>query len=153
MITKHPGTGGMVSVGTVTAQLLYEITGASYAGPDVTTRIDSIELTDDGHDRVRIGGVVGEPPPPTLKVSLNSIGGFRNAMTFVLTGLDIEAKAELVRRQLESSLTVKPAELQWTLARTDHPNADTEEAAERVAALCCPRPRPPMSVASFFCRS
>ena len=103
MITKHPGTGGLVSVDTVTAQLLYEIAGARYANPDVTLRIDTIELTDDGPDRVRISGVGGEPPPPTLKVSLNSIGGFRNAMTFVLTGLDIEAKAELVRRQLEAA--------------------------------------------------
>ena len=116
MITKHPGTGGAVSVGTVTAQLLYEIGGARYANPDVTLPVDTIELSDDGPDRVRISGVRGEPPPPTLKVSLNSIGGFRNEMTLVLTGLDIEAKAELVRRQLETSLTVKPAELEWTLA-------------------------------------
>ena len=129
VITKHPGTGGAVTVGTVTAQLLYEITGARYANPDVTLRVDTIELADDGADRVLISGVRGEPPPPTLKVSLNTIGGFRNAMTFVLTGLDIDAKAELVRRQLETALTVKPAELEWTLARTDHPDADTEEAA------------------------
>jgi hypothetical protein len=135
VITKHPGTGGLVSVDTVTAQLLYEVTGARYANPDVTARMDSIDLSDDGPDRVRISGVVGEPPPPTLKVSLNSIGGFRNAMTFVLTGLDIDAKAELVRRQLEATLTVKPAELEWTLARTDHADADTEEAAS--ALLRC----------------
>jgi hypothetical protein len=135
VITKHPGTGGLVSVDTVTAQLLYEITGARYANPDVTARMDSVELASDGRDRVRISGVRGEPPPPTLKVSLNSIGGFRNAMTFVLTGLDIEAKADLVRRQLEAALTVKPAELQWSLARTDHTDADTEEAAS--ALLHC----------------
>ncbi|MBV9353092.1 MAG: DUF1446 domain-containing protein, partial [Mycobacterium sp.] len=98
VITKHPGTGGLVSVDTVTAQLLYEISGARYANPDVTARMDTAQLSNDGRDRVRISGVVGEPPPPTLKVSLNSIGGFRNAMTFVLTGLDIEAKADLVRR-------------------------------------------------------
>ena len=135
VITKHPGTGGLVSTDTVTAQLLYEITGARYANPDVTARMDSAVLTQDGADRVRISGVVGEPPPPTLKVSLNSIGGFRNAMTFVLTGLDIEAKAELVRRQLDEGLAVKPAELDWTLARTDHPDAATEEAAS--ALLHC----------------
>jgi hypothetical protein len=135
VITKHPGTGGLVSVDTVTAQLLYEITGARYANPDVTARMDTIELSADGTDRVRISGVAGEPPPPTLKVSLNSIGGFRNSMTFVLTGLDIEAKAELVRRQLETALTVKPAELDWTLARTEHPDADTEETAS--ALLRC----------------
>ena len=129
VITKHPGTGGQVSIGTVTAQLLYEITGARYANPDATARFDSIELSDDGPDRVRISGVRGEPPPPTLKVSLNSIGGYRNAATFVLTGLDVEEKAALVRRQLEAALPVTPAEIQWTLARTDSPDADTEQTA------------------------
>ncbi|PIB77983.1 acyclic terpene utilization AtuA family protein [Mycobacterium celatum] len=149
VITKHPGTGGLVSVDTVTAQLLYEITGARYANPDVTARMDSIALSDDGVDRVRISGVIGEPPPPRLKVSLNSIGGFRNAMTFVLTGLDIEAKADLVRRQLESTLTAKPAELEWTLARTDHPDADTEEAASALLR-CVVRDPDPANVGRQF---
>ncbi|WP_116645895.1 acyclic terpene utilization AtuA family protein [Mycobacterium kubicae] len=149
VITKHPGTGGLVSVDTVTAQLLYEITGARYANPDVTARMDTIELSSDGSDRVRISGVRGEPPPPTLKVSLNSIGGFRNTMTFVLTGLDIEAKADLVRRQLESSLTVKPAELEWTLARTDHIDADTEEAASALLR-CVVRDPDPANVGRQF---
>ncbi|OBF20484.1 exopolyphosphatase [Mycobacterium kubicae] len=149
VITKHPGTGGLVSVDTVTAQLLYEITGARYANPDVTARMDTIELSSDGPDRVRISGVRGEPPPPTLKVSLNSIGGFRNTMTFVLTGLDIEAKADLVRRQLESSLTVKPAELEWTLARTDHVDADTEEAASALLR-CVVRDPDPANVGRQF---
>jgi hypothetical protein len=149
VITKHPGTGGVVSVDTVTAQLLYEITGARYANPDVTARMDTIELADDGPDRVRISGVIGEPPPPTLKVSLNSIGGFRNAMTFVLTGLDIEAKAKLVQRQLESGLTVKPAELEWTLARTDHSDADTEETASALLR-CVVRDPDPANVGRQF---
>ncbi|HXO50660.1 MAG TPA: acyclic terpene utilization AtuA family protein [Mycobacterium sp.] len=149
VITKHPGTGGAVTVGTVTAQLLYEIGGARYANPDATLRVDTVELSDDGPDRVRISGVKGEPPPPTLKVSLNSIGGFRNEMTLVLTGLDIEAKAELVRRQLETSLTVKPAELEWTLARTDHADADTEEAASALLR-CVVRDADPANVGRQF---
>ena len=149
VITKHPGTGGAVTVDTVTAQLLYEISGARYANPDVTLRVDTIELSDDGPDRVRISGVKGEPPPPTLKVSLNSIGGFRNEMTLVLTGLDIEAKAELVRRQLETSLTVKPAEMEWTLARTDHADADTEEAASALLR-CVVRDPDPANVGRKF---
>jgi hypothetical protein len=149
VITKHPGTGGLVSVDTVTAQLLYEITGARYANPDVTARIDSIEVSADGADRVRVSGVAGEPPPPNLKVSLNSIGGFRNTTTFVLTGLDIDAKADLVRRQLEAALTVKPAELEWTLARTDHPDADTEEAASALLR-CVVRDPDPANVGRQF---
>ncbi|WP_305092431.1 acyclic terpene utilization AtuA family protein [Prescottella sp. R16] len=135
VITKHAGTGGAVTVDTVTAQLLYEITGGRYANPDVTARMDTIALSGDGPDRVRIGGVRGEAPPPQYKVSLNALAGFRNEVTFVLTGLDIDAKAELVRRQLDSWLHVKPAELDWTLARTDHPDAATEETAS--ALLRC----------------
>lgn len=149
VITKHPGTGGLVSVDTVTAQLLYEITGARYANPDVTARMDSVELSSDSPDRVRISGVRGEAPPPTYKVSMNSIGGFRNSMTFVLTGLDIEAKADLIRRQLDAALTVKPAELQWSLARTDHPDADTEEAASALLH-CVVRDPDPANVGRHF---
>ncbi|MGI6875564.1 acyclic terpene utilization AtuA family protein [Amycolatopsis sp. 3B14] len=136
VITKHPGTGGAVTAGTVTAQLLYEIAGARYAGPDVTARFDTLTLTEDGPDRVRISGTRGEAPPPTLKVCLNTLGGFRNETTFVLTGLDIEAKAELVRDQLEDALKDRPpAEIRWTLARTDHEDADTEQRAS--ALLHC----------------
>jgi hypothetical protein len=149
IITKHRGTGGAVTVGTVTAQLLYEIGGARYPNPDVTLRVDTIELSEEGSDRVRVAGVKGEPPPPTLKVSLNSIGGFRNEMALVLTGLDIEAKAELVKRQLETSLAVKPAEMQWTLARTDHADADTEEAASALLR-CVVRDPDPANVGRKF---
>ena len=129
VITKHDNTGGAVTIDTVKAQLLYEITGARYAGPDVTARMDSIELSEDGPDRVRISGVEGEPPPPTYKVSLNTVGGFRNEVDFVLTGLDLEAKAELVKRQLEQGLRKKPAELKWSLEWTERPNAESEELA------------------------
>jgi hypothetical protein len=100
VITKHPGTGGLVSVGTVTAQLLYEVDGPAYPNPDVTARFDTIALEQVGQDRVRVSGVLGEPPPETLKVALNYLGGFRNTITMVLTGLDIDAKAELLLRQL-----------------------------------------------------
>ncbi|MBP2321063.1 hypothetical protein JOF56_001448 [Kibdelosporangium banguiense] len=127
VITKHEGTGGAVTVGTVTAQLLYEISGARYPGPDVTARFDTIELSQEDTDRVRISGVRGEAPPPDLKVSLNTLGGFRNEMVFVLTGLDIDAKAELVKQQLTFKKT--PAEVRWTLARTDHQDAAVEEEA------------------------
>ena len=96
VIGKHDGTGGAVTVGTVTAQLLYEIDAPAYLGPDVTTRFDTIRLTQAGPDRVRIDSVRGEPPPPTLKVATNEMGGFRSEITVGLTGLDVEAKAELV---------------------------------------------------------
>ncbi|KAB1147250.1 DUF1446 domain-containing protein [Streptomyces luteolifulvus] len=136
VITKHPGTGGFVDVGTVTAQLLYETAGARYAGPDVTARLDTVRLTQDGPDRVRIEGVRGEAPLPTLKVGLNRLGGFRNEVTFVLTGLDIEAKAALVREQMTDALAKSlPADVRWDLVRTDRPDAPTEETASALLRL------------------
>ena len=128
-ITKHPGTAGAVTVETVTSQLLYEVQDARYPGPDVTTRLDSISLRQEGDDRVHIDGVRGEAPPPDLKVSLTSLGGHRNEMTMVLTGMDVEAKADLVRRQFEDAMTTSPAELTWQLARTDAPDAPTQQQA------------------------
>lgn len=100
VITKHPGTGGLVSVGTVTAQLLYEIASPRYLGPDVVARFDTISLSDDGPDRVRVSGVRGEPPPDTLKVAVNYLGGYRNTMTLVLTGLDAAAKARVAEEAI-----------------------------------------------------
>ncbi|MFI1678977.1 acyclic terpene utilization AtuA family protein [Streptomyces sp. NPDC020607] len=138
VITKHDRTGGFVDVGTVTAQLLYETQGARYAGPDVTARLDTVALTREGPDRVRIDGVRGEAPPPTLKVGLNRLGGFRNEVVFVLTGLDIEAKAALTRAQIEDALDrakARPADVRWELARTDRPDAPTEEGASALLRL------------------
>ncbi|MEU9130450.1 acyclic terpene utilization AtuA family protein [Kitasatospora sp. NPDC048540] len=139
VITKHPGTGGAVTTETVTAQLLYETGGARYAGPDVTARLDTVRLTQQGPDRVLIDGVRGEAPPPTVKVGLNRLGGWRNEVVFVLTGLDIEAKSALVQRQFADALAASPAgppaELRWTLARTDHRDADTEQAASALLQL------------------
>ncbi len=98
VITKHPGSGGLVSPGTVTAQLLYEVGDAVYLNPDVSADFRTISLHQVGRDRVQISGTVGLPPPDRLKVSLNYLGGFRNSMTLVLTGLDIEAKADAALR-------------------------------------------------------
>lgn len=100
VITKHPDTGGLVSIGTVTAQLLYEIGSPRYLGPDVVARFDTIALSDDGPERVRVSGVRGEAPPDTLKVAVNYLGGYRNTMTLVLTGLDLEAKARVAEEAI-----------------------------------------------------
>ncbi len=132
VVTKHRGTGGAVTVGTVTAQLLYEIGPPLYLNPDVAADFSTISLTDLGDDRVEIGGVRGTAPPPTTKVCLNLVGGYRNSMTFLLTGLDIEAKADLVRRQLDPVLD-GVREVAWTLSRTDADDPATNEQA--VASL------------------
>jgi hypothetical protein len=130
VVTKHEATGGLVSVGTVTAQLLYEIDGPAYMNPDVVSRFDTIRLEQQGPDRVRISGVRGEPAPSTMKVCLNYLGGFRNQATFVLTGLDIDEKAALVERTLRGALKVDQFDaFVIDLARTDKPNATTNEQA------------------------
>ncbi|HEX4015139.1 MAG TPA: acyclic terpene utilization AtuA family protein [Frankiaceae bacterium] len=128
VITKHPGTGGAVTVATVTEQLLYECTGIAYGGPDVVSRFDTVTLAQEGPDRVSVAGVRGEPAGPWLKVSTNRIGGFRTSMTVPLTGLDIERKAELLQRQLADALDAA-AEVTVTLARTDRTDAGTAEQA------------------------
>jgi hypothetical protein len=92
-ITKHPGTGGAVTVGTVTAQLLYEIGSPRYLSPDAVARFDTIQLVQEGPDRVRISGVRGEAPPPTLKVTANLDAGWRNSMILALTGAQVAEKA------------------------------------------------------------
>jgi hypothetical protein len=131
VITKHPGTGGLVSVGTVTAQLLYEIGGPLYANADVVSDFSTIRVEQEGPDRVRLSGVRGQAAPPQLKVSINLWGGWRNTMTFVLTGLDIEAKADLVERTLWKSLGGVGGftDHDVRLIRTDHPDAPTNEQA------------------------
>ncbi len=108
VITKHPGTGGAVTVGTVTAQLLYEIGSPAYLGPDVTSRFDTITLHQEAPDRVAITGAAGEPPPSTLKVSMNSWGGYRSDLRVALVGLDIEAKADLAESVLWRSTPHSP---------------------------------------------
>ena len=100
VITKHPGTGGLVSVGTVTAQLLYEIGSPHYLNPDVTSLFESISLTQLGPDRVGVSGVEGEAPPPELKVGINYPGGFKNSMTFGIAAPATSKKAAI----LESAL-------------------------------------------------
>jgi len=94
VITKHSGTGGVVNVGTVTAQLLYEIAAPAYANPDAVARFDTIRLQQEAPDRVLVCGVRGEPAPITTKVCINLDGGYRNRMSFVLTGLDQQRKAD-----------------------------------------------------------
>jgi hypothetical protein len=131
VITKHPRSGGLVSVGTVTAQLLYEIQGTRYLNPDATARFDSIQLKQEGPDRVLVSGVKGEPPPATTKVCINYLGGYKNSMTFVLAGLDIDAKARLAE---ETFWQLVGGPQQFTeahvrLVRSDRPDPASNEEA------------------------
>ena len=132
VIGKHDGTGGAVSIGTVTSQLLYEIGGPEYFGPDVTTRFDTIQLEEVGKDRVRMFGIKGEPPPSTLKVCINRPGGFRQDMNICLTGLDIEAKAKLVEDAFWTACPYKRedfASVESRIVRTDKVDPQSNEEA------------------------
>lgn len=143
VITKHAESGGAVTIDTVTAQLVYEIQGPAYLNPDVVAHLDTIELAADGDDRVRISGVRGSAPPATTKVCLNLLGGFRNGVEVLLTGLDVEAKAAWVRRQVEDALTIDPPdELVWTLDRTDVFDPPTQAAATSVLRCSAKSSRP-----------
>ena len=132
VIGKHDGTGGEVSIGTVTSQLLYEIGDPAYLGPDVSARFDTIHLEQIATDRVRISGTRGEPPPPTLKVAMNEVGGFRNDLAIALTGLDIEAKAQLVADAFWVACPYGPddfASVTTRVVRTDTSDPATNEEA------------------------
>jgi hypothetical protein len=132
VIGKHDGTGGQVSIGTVTSQLLYEIGGPAYLGPDVTARFDTIQLDQVAPDRVRIHGVKGEPPPPTLKVAMNELGGYRNDIAIALTGLDIDAKARVVEDAFWAACPYTAADFASVVTRvvrTDKPDPVTNEEA------------------------
>jgi len=138
VIGKHDGTGGQVSVGTVTSQLLYEIGGPQYFGPDVTARFDTIEVAEVDNDRVRISGTKGEPPPSTLKVCVNRPGGYRQDIRVSLTGLDIEEKAELVLKAFWRACANEPADYELVktrLIRSDKQDPASNEEAGAVLQI------------------
>jgi hypothetical protein len=131
VITKHEGTGGLVSVGTVTAQLLYELAAPAYANPDVIAHFDTVSVEQAGRDRVRLSGTKGSSPPATTKVAVNFDAGYRNTMTLVLTGLDIEEKAAWAVTELFGVLGGQEQfdEVDVRLLRFDRPDAPTNEQA------------------------
>jgi hypothetical protein len=130
VITKHEAHGGLVSVGTVTAQLLYEISGPRYLNPDVTARFDTISLSPEGPDRVEISGVRGEAPPPTSKVCLNLLGGTKATLTLPLVGLDVEEKADLLLRSLFAAVPREAfTSVDVDLVRSDQEDPERNEVA------------------------
>jgi hypothetical protein len=104
-ITKHPGTGGRVSVQSVTEQLVYEMGDpANYVTPDVIADFRTIELEQAGPDRVRVRGVKGRPPTEYLKVSIAYRAGYKAVGTLVYSWPDALAKAQLADRVLRERL-------------------------------------------------
>ncbi len=135
VIGKHDGTGGVVNVETVTSQLLYEIGGPAYLGPDVTARFDTIEVEQVDRDRVRVSGTLGAPPPATLKVAMNELGGYRNSFAVALTGLDIDAKAAFAQAAFWDACPYGPddfADIESRVVHTEKPDPATQEEATAV---------------------
>jgi hypothetical protein len=131
IITKHPGTGGLVSVDTVKAQLLYEISEPRYLTPDAVARFDTIHISQQAPDRVCVDSVKGEPPTKTAKVCINTLGGYRNSMTVILTGLDIEKKARILEEALFDAIGGKEQfqRCEVQLIRSDKEDPETNEQA------------------------
>ena len=140
VITKPEGTGGAVTCDTVTAQLVYEVQSTRYLNPDVTTELDSVRLAQAGPDRVAVSGVRGSAPPARLKVCVNELGGWRNSVELVLCGLDLEAKADWVRAQVEPHLVA--ADVSWTRTPAPRADAETQEGASCLLRLTARDPRP-----------
>ena len=132
IITKHPNTGGLVSVGTVTAQLLYEIGSPAYVNPDVISHFDTLKIEQESKDRVFVSGCRGSSPPKDHKVCINLAGGFRNGTELLLTGLDIEEKAKLITETIFDSVGGKEQfdKVDIQLHRTDKENPESNEQAQ-----------------------
>lgn len=95
-VTKHPGTGGLVTCQTVREQLLYEMGHPqSYIVPDVIADFTTIQLEQVGPDKVHVKGVKGRPPTDLLKVSIAYADGFKSSGTIIISGPDAKAKAEV----------------------------------------------------------
>ncbi|MDF2772879.1 MAG: hypothetical protein K0S86_2374 [Geminicoccaceae bacterium] len=104
-ISKHPGTGGRISVPTITEQLVYEMGDPhSYITPDVIADFTTIRLEDAGPDRVRVFGIGGRPPTDKLKVSIAYRAGFKAVGTLVYAWPDALEKAQLADRVLRERL-------------------------------------------------
>jgi hypothetical protein len=105
VVTKHPNTGGRVSVPTVTEQLVYEMGDPhSYITPDVVADFTTIRLAPDGENRVRVSGIKGRPPTDKLKVSIAYRSGFKAVGTLVYAWPDALEKAQLADRVLRERL-------------------------------------------------
>lgn len=104
IITKQKNTQGVISVGTCTSQLLYEIQGPWYFNSDVTANLNNLWFEQLGTNRVALRGVTGSPPPPTTKIGITAKGGYQAEMSWFLTGLDTDAKARMIEAQMRKML-------------------------------------------------
>ncbi|KIX06717.1 uncharacterized protein Z518_04693 [Rhinocladiella mackenziei CBS 650.93] len=132
-ISKEPGRDGEVSVETLTTQLVYEIQGPLYYNSTVVACLEGIRMESVGPDRVRVTRVEGLPPPPTTKVGITALGGYRAEYHIYLTGLDIKEKAEMVKTQTIAAMGPKVHQqfkrLEFQVVGSPDPDARSQDAA------------------------
>jgi len=104
ILSKEPGTGGEMSVGTATSQILYEIQGPRYYGSDVVALLEEVTMEQIGKDQVRVSGIKGDLPPTTTKVGISARGGYQAEFHYYLCGLDLKEKAAWTERQIRHSM-------------------------------------------------
>jgi hypothetical protein len=152
VVTKHPGTGGVVSVASVTEQLVYEMGDPhSYITPDGVADFTTIHLEQAGPDRVRVTGIRGAPRTPLLKVSIAYFYGYKAVGTLVYSWPDAYEKARAADRILRARLEGLGLEFEQILtefvgANATHgplsgpPDADAPEVQLRVGVRAAERP-------------
>ncbi len=108
LVTKHPGTGGRVTVASVKEQLVYEMGDPkAYITPDCIADFTTIQLTQEGDDCVRVGGVQGRPATELYKVSASYFAGYKAVGSLIYAWPDAYAKA----RQADAMLRQRLADL------------------------------------------
>jgi len=118
VVTKQPKSGGMVTVDTVSEQLLYEMgTPSRYITPDVVADFTSIKIEDAGRNRVRVSGIKGTPRTDTYKVSMSYLDGYKSTGQLTVSGPDALAKAKVCAAALWGRL--KRAGYAFTETRTE----------------------------------
>jgi hypothetical protein len=130
-ITKHEGTGGGVTVGTVTAQLLYEVGPPQYLNPDVTVHLDTVRLEQEAPNRVTVSGCRGTAPSDHLKVAMTTLGPYTQSVVFAMPGGRLDAKIEMLKHGLEATFggLEQFDAVRYHLARHDQPDASLNELA------------------------
>lgn len=134
IITKHPETGGLVNVGTVTSQLFYEVSAPEYITPDVVAHFDTLEVKEVEEDRVSLSGTKGSPATNTSKVTVNCHAGFQNSMKLYIAGLDIEQKVAILKQGILDSFGGEGVfghlEFQYFPTHKDNPSSHEEALAQ-----------------------
>lgn len=131
VITRTSTGGGHVTPETVKAQILYELQGHLYLNPDVVADLSmvKVEAEDQSTARVRVSGITGLPPPATTKAMFAAPGGYQAEATFFINGLDVQAKALMMKRQLEHVFEKNEfSKLSIELYGTEASNPDTQQA-------------------------